>query len=217
VDQVALPYRIALVALLIVGALWFVALRPKGASSDGAQPTATAPGTTGLANDVTKAQGAVSASQASAARTEAAAGQASEATGSTSTSTSTSTSGAAPRAATGGSDLLAGVGTADPSRPLLRAVSRGRVAVLLFWNSKGSDDRAVRRAVLHLDRRHGKVLTRVIPLSRVGRYEAITRGVDVQGSPTVLVLNATGKVRSIVGYTTGAEIGQLVSDMGAGR
>jgi hypothetical protein len=202
VDQVALPYRIALVALLLVAALWFVALRPKG-GTDTTTPTANAPGVTGLANDVDKAQTAAGTNT----------------TPTTSTNTTGTTSTGAPStpttpAATPQSDLLTGVGANDPSRPLLEAVDKGRVAVMLFWNSNGTDDRAVRRAVLDVNRRGGKVLTRVIPISRVGRYEAITRGASIQGSPTVVVINRDGIARTIAGFTTTPEISQIVSDLG---
>lgn len=199
-SQVSLPYRIAIVALLVVAALWFVALRPKGDSSDTDQGTA-APGVTGLANDVEKAKQA--------------AGQTTSTPSGTTTSTpSTTPSQSGNGATTPTKNLLDGVGTSDPSRPVLQAVSEGRVAVMLFWNSKGSDDRAVRRTVLRLDTHRGKVLTRVVPVSEVGRYEAITRGAEVQGSPTVVVINSEGQARTINGFTTGAEIEQMVSDLG---
>lgn len=41
-DQLALPYRIALAAVAVIGVVWFVALRPKGASDEPATPTPAA-------------------------------------------------------------------------------------------------------------------------------------------------------------------------------
>jgi hypothetical protein len=56
VAQLALPYRIALIAVLAACALWFVALRPKAEATDStplpAPSAATAPGTKGLASAV---------------------------------------------------------------------------------------------------------------------------------------------------------------------
>ena len=53
-----------------------------------------------------------------------------------------------------------------------------------------------------------------MPIGDVGRYEAITRGVQVLESPTVLVIGAGGKARAITGYTQPKEIDQAVSDIG---
>src|SRR5262249_18432772 len=73
VEQLSLPYRIALVALVVVGGLWFVVLRPKSGGEATTPPATTAPGVTGLKNDVDKAKGAVATSNAAAAGSEAAA------------------------------------------------------------------------------------------------------------------------------------------------
>jgi hypothetical protein len=207
VEQISLPYRVALVALVVVGGLWFAVLRPKPASEPA---STTAPGVTGLANDVDKAKDAVDASNKSAAATEAAA----NAVGGEGTSTAPSSGGTAaqPDATAKGSepgladDAVAG----DPSKAVLTAVDDGKVAVLLFWNRKAPDDRATRRALRDIHLHHGKVITRAIPISDVGKYEAITRGAQVLESPTVLVIGAGGKARAITGYTQVKEIDELV-------
>ena len=105
---------------------------------------------------------------------------------------------------------------ADPSAPLLRALDRNRAVVLLFWNRHGSDDRAVRQAAESLDRRHGRVVVKVVPVASVGRYTAITKGVQVLESPTVLVIAPGGKARAIAGLTAKPELDQVVADMLAG-
>ena len=85
-EQISLPYRIALVALVVVGGLWFTVLRPKPES---ASKSSTAPGVTGLANDVTKAKDAANASNAANA-----------AAGADATSTTQTPTSAAPQAGT---------------------------------------------------------------------------------------------------------------------
>jgi hypothetical protein len=235
VEQLSLPYRIALVALLVVGALWFVVLRPKSGSE--ATPAATpAPGVTGLANDVSKAKGAVDASNAGAARTDAAAnavGSAGSAAKSTATKPAATAKPAKPAAAAKPAKPKAAAKPAlkpapkpakpgladdaapgDPSRPLLADVDAGKVVVVLFWNKDGSDDRATRSALRAVDRHHGKVVATAIPVSDVGKYEAITRGAQILESPTVLIIGAGGKARAITGYTEASEINQAVSDIG---
>lgn len=213
VAQLSLPYRIALVALLVVGGLWFAVLRPKSADTPTPTP-ATAPGATGLGNAVDKAKGAVDASNAAADKTTDAVdavGGAGTATGTPGTAATPSTTAAAKPARPGlADDAVAG----DPSKPVLAAVDSGKVAVLLFWNKKASDDRATRDALSAIDRHKGEVVTRAIPIGQVGKYEAITRGAQVLESPTVLVIGAGGKARSIVGYTQASEIDELVGVVG---
>ena len=110
--------------------------------------------------------------------------------------------------------LAADAAPGDPSRPLLASVDAGKVVVVLFWNKNASDDRATRRGLRSIDLHGGKVVASAVPIGDVGRYEAITRGVQVLESPTVLVIGAGGKARAITGYTQAKEIDQAVSDIG---
>jgi hypothetical protein len=190
VEQISLPYRVAIVALVVVGGLWFAVLRPKPASTS---KSSAAPGVTGLANDVSKAKGAVDASNASAA-------------GGTAAQPGATAKGSAPAKPGLADDAVDG----DPSKAVLTAVDEGKVAVVLFWNDKASDDRATRRALRDVDLHHGKVVTRAVPIGDVGKYEAITRGAQVLESPTVLVIGAGGKARAITGYTQAKEIDEVV-------
>ena len=195
-EKLSLPYRVALVALLAVGVLWFVMLRPK---TGGEPAPTTAPGVTGLATDVAKAKGAVDAANGATTAPPAAAPSAPPA--------------AAKAAAPPKPGLAADAAPGDPSKPILAQVDKGKVAVVLFWNDKASDDRATREALRAVDRHRGKVVTTAIPVRDVGRYDAITRGAQVLESPTVLVIGAGGKARAITGYTQAKEIDQAVSDI----
>jgi hypothetical protein len=216
VDKISLPFRILLVVFLVFAVLWFVVLRPKPVG-DVAPAATPAPGVTGLSNATDKAQGAVDASNASAARNEAAA----NAVGGSSTTTkpsATTAKPAAPSAAKPAKPAAPGLADDaapnDPSRPLLASVDAGKVVVLLFWNKNASDDRATRQGLRSVDLHHGKVVASAVPVADVGRYDAITRGAQVLESPTVLVIGAGGKAREITGYTQAKEIDQAVSDIG---
>jgi hypothetical protein len=233
VDKISLPFRIVLIVALVFAVMWFLVLRPKPAA-DG-EPAATPPGVTGLAHDVAKANKAVDASNAAAARREAAA----NAVGGSSTTATTKPSATAAKPGTTSATakptkaakpakpvapavvakpakpgLADDAAPGDPSRPLLASVDAGKVVVVLFWNKNASDDRATRRALRAIDLHGGKVVASAVPIGDVGRYEAITRGVQVLESPTVLVIGAGGKARSITGYTQAKEIDQTVSDIG---
>src|SRR5690349_12783165 len=98
VDQLTPPFRIAIVGLLAVVAVWFVALRPKGG---GESASTTAPGVTGLANDVNSAKKAV----------ERANGTATATTPTTGGSSSTTTPASKAK-----QDLASNAAPGDPSR-----------------------------------------------------------------------------------------------------
>lgn len=216
-EQLSRPYKIALGAMFVLALAWFTVLKPSSAESVAAPPpplTAPAklPGQQGLATAVTKAKGAVATSTAAAAATERAADAASQTsapakpTPATGATGATGTTGAAGRTPSPPKP-------ADASAPLLRELRQGKVAVLLFF-SKGSDDSAVRRALLTADRHAGKVSVRAVPIARVGDYAAIIRGVPVAESPTVLVVGADRRARTLVGFVDTRSIDQLVGDVG---
>lgn len=204
-DQISPPFRIAIVAMLAVCALWFTVLKPKDPGTDTAASDPTAPGATGLSNDVTAAKGAAAKSDAANAKVQAATGGVEAKTGTTGTATAPAT--AKPKA-----DTTSKAKTTDASAPLLRALDRKDTVVLLFWNRRGSDDRAVRRAVRATARHHGHVVVKAAPVAQVARYGAITSGVQVLQSPTVLVIGPDHKARAVTGFTTKSELDQVVSD-----
>jgi hypothetical protein len=216
VDQISPPFRIALVAMFAVCALWFTVLKPKDPAA--ATPTPTAPGVTGLGKDVDAAKGAAAASDAANAKVQAATGGTSAASGTATAAKKAAPAGqsaAAPAttaAAKPKAKAKAKAATRDASAPLLHALDAKHAVVLVFWNRRGSDDRAVRRAVSAIDRHDGKVVVKVAPVAAVGRYEAITRDVQVLQSPTVLVIGPDRKARAIVGFTTTGELDQAVGD-----
>ncbi len=71
----------------------------------------------------------------------------------------------------------------------------------------------MRSALRAVPRRDGRLVVKTSPISRLGRYEAITRGVKVLAAPTVLVIGPGPSARAITGFTTTAEINQAVSEM----
>jgi hypothetical protein len=111
--------------------------------------------------------------------------------------------------------------TAAPASPLdgaiVRDIRAGKVVVVLFWNPQGADDIATRGAIRGLDRHSGKVAVHVVPISRVGRYPAITKGVTIAQSPTTLVIGRKRQTRAIAGLSEPTELSQAVGDALAGR
>jgi len=233
VSQISLPFRVALIAMLAVCAVWFTVLRPKSPAAD--VPLPAAPGTTGLAKDVAAAKGAATASDAANSRVQDATGGSTAKsalkparTAGAKATAKPATAKAAPAATPAADAAPAANPTAkaapaasaktatDPSAPLLRALDRNRAVVLLFWNRRGSDDRAARQAAQSVDRHHGRVVVKVVPVASVGRYTAITKGVQILEAPTVLVIAPGGKARAIAGLTSTPELNQAVADVLAG-
>ncbi|MDQ3740444.1 MAG: hypothetical protein M3320_04625 [Actinomycetota bacterium] len=216
-SQVSLPMRIALVVTLAFSAIWMVVLKPKPPEAAPAPtpPAQTASPQSAPGKAAAQAQEAVGASQESAQQHEKAAG----AVGSES-ATGSGPATAKPQAATKAEQAKTGPAaeiekaTSDklskPAQAVLTDLVEGKVAVLLFWDKRLSDDRAVHAAVKGLDRRGGKVGVHVAPIGDLAQFEPITRGVPVVTSPTVIVIDRTGKARSVGGLSVPGELEELV-------
>ena len=118
-----------------------------------------------------------------------------------------------------GAKLRAPVPSRATSSPtaVRAAIARGKVVVLLFWNPLGADDQLVRDELTHVSSHGGRALIVTAPVREVSRFSAVTRGLEVLQSPTVLVLDHTRHARMLAGYTDRAEIGQSVSAAIAAR
>jgi hypothetical protein len=186
-DQVLRPMLIALVATVALGAVWLVALGHKS-SEIAATPAAPVKAIA----KARKASAAPAKAAAAKARTKAAAAPAKA---------------AAPH--------ISAASTRDAA--VVRDLHSGKVVVMLFWNAKATDDVATRDAVRALNRHGGNVAVHIVPISRVGEYESITRGVTINQSPTTLVIDRNHRTRPIVGLTERGELTQAVDDALAGR
>jgi hypothetical protein len=120
--------------------------------------------------------------------------------------------------------------------PVERALKEGKVAVILFWNPKGSDDIAVNEelrlleAIHHLIRplvrepqvrraveRSGLELTKkfaafVATASEVSAFGSITRGVQVQATPAIVIVNKQGQATVLPGLQDAYSIEQAIDE-----
>jgi hypothetical protein len=210
VSQVSLPMRIALGATLAFLAVWAVALRPKPVPTAPA-PTPPAGAQSAPGKAAEQAQQAAGASQDAADKHETAAG--SDASAASAPAKAPTRSGEQGAKQPGPAiDLKKAVGenTSKPAAAVLRDVAGGKVAVLLFWDRRLSDDRAVHTAVKGLSRRGGKVAVHIAPIARLAKFESITRGVPVVTSPTVMIIDRAGHARSVGGLSVPSELEELV-------
>jgi hypothetical protein len=217
VSQISPPIRILLVSAVAFMAAWMLFLRP-GTDAEVTTPPAAAPapntqtGAPAVSQPgkiAESAQGAVDATNDKLGKVEAADGSAAApATGSaTGTGTKPATKSANGAAPAAGAMDLAGL-----PKPVAKAVKNDKVLVLLFWNDKSADDRAVRRELRRVDRWDGEVVVQAAPIKSVSRYGRVTRGADVQQSPTVVVVDRNLKAERLVGYVDRPTIDQAVVD-----
>ena len=95
---------------------------------------------------------------------------------------------------------------------VLHALADHKVVVLLFWSPKAAEDKAVRKALGGIDRHKNKVLAHAAHVKRIAAYGQITRGADVEQSPTVVIIDRNRKVETLVGYVDRVTIDQAVTD-----
>jgi hypothetical protein len=96
--------------------------------------------------------------------------------------------------------------------PVKRALDADKVVVLLFWNARGSEDRAVKGAVDGISRRNGKVAVLTDTPRNVSRYTRVTGSEPVTQTPTVVVIDRGNNGRVASGYVDEASVEQLVVD-----
>ena len=186
-----------------------------------------APGVEGLTRAVAKAHEAAATAQQNATQLQKKSEQASSASPSSSSSSSAAPSTSATKPSTSGSatkstepttTTKSSAGTAghvkvsSRQRSAEAALKKGDVVVLLFWDSHGSDDMAVHKAVQSVNGEH-KVFTSQAPSNLVAAYGSITRGVQVYGTPTLLIVNPKGKTITLTGLQDAYAIRQAIAEI----
>jgi hypothetical protein len=213
VSQISPPIRIVLVVAVAFMAAYMLFLRPKeeaipappapAPNVQTSEPAVSQPGKVAEA-----AQGAVDASNAQLQAQEGVDGVDAGEAGAT-----TATGNATPATEAPAADAAAAaVDVTGLPAPVAKAIADDKVLVLLFWNGKSADDRAVRAAVRRVDDWNGRVATHVAPIKTISRYGRIARGAEVEQSPTVVVVDPELRAETLVGYADTPTIEQAVVD-----
>jgi hypothetical protein len=126
----------------------------------------------------------------------------------------------------------------SPARQVLveDALHEGKIAVILFWNPKGVDDTIVNYELKLLEAVHHLIKAQprtpqlrkeleasglelekrfaafVSTASQVASYGSITRGVQVYGTPTVLIVSKSGKTMVLTGLQDAFSIEQAIDE-----
>jgi hypothetical protein len=252
--QLSRPYQIALAAIGVLAAVWFVALRGHSGSGGGSsvpapQPAApapkaaspapsspSAPGVAGLTRAIEKARGSVKESERNAKQLQQKSAEASSPS-STGAPSASSTGGtrpspthksAAPTRTAPGATTHSPGGHATPSHVGVPArqvrvegeLKRGNTVVVLFWNPKGADDRAVRGQLLGLKEverifrapQSQRYVLEQAGAKEVGSFGTFTRAVQVYQTPTILIILPNGKTTTMTGLVDAYAIAQAISD-----
>ena len=215
-SQISPPVRIVAVVAIAFLAIYMVALRPKSSTPSPAPATPTPagnvhtgkPAVTQFGKAVQQAQGAKNATEKQMQGEAQSAGAPADSSTSTKSGSTSATRSTTSQATT----TVSAVDVKHLPRPVAKAVRRHKVLSLLFWNGRSTDDHMVRAAFRHVLRFHGAVYTRVAPLHSIARYGRITRGADLEQSPTVVVVDRHLKATTLVGYVDADTINQAVVD-----
>ena len=222
-SQISPPIRILLVCAVAFMAAWMLFLRPKtesGAPAASTPVTAAPPVEAGGDKASSLAGKAVEkANEATAtqdARAEELAGGVGETAAAPATNNATAVTQPADAAqpVQGTPAKLNKKEVAAGGLPLrvLHALGDRKVVVILFWQPRAAEDKAVRKALAGIDRHHKKVLVHATHIKRVASFQQITRGAEVEQSPTVVVIDRNRQVTSLVGYVDRQTIDQAVTD-----
>jgi hypothetical protein len=205
VSQISPPIRILLVLAVAVLGAYMLFLRPKPEEIPPVEPADTSVSEPGKVRDA--AEDAVDAANGQLSEQESVDGvdKGEAASGSATKKENGSTPGAA--AATTPAEDLKGL-----PAPVRKAIRKDKVLVVLFWNEKSPDDRAVRKSLRDFPTRDGRVFVHTAPLTRISRYGRIARGVSVEQSPTVVVADRELQAETLVGYVDRTTINQAVTD-----
>jgi len=211
VSQISPPIRIVLVCAIGFLGAYMLFLRPKTEVTPPADPApnvqTSAPAVSQPGKVAEAAQGAVEAANGQLQSQESVDGVDAEESASGASTTTKTTDPAATAAAAATSADLAGL-----PKPVARAIRKQQVLVLLFWNGKSADDKAVHAALKKVDRWDGRVSVQTASIKKISKYGRIARGVDVEQSPTVVVADTQLRAETLVGYVDAETIDQSVVD-----
>jgi hypothetical protein len=215
VSQISPPVRILLAGAIIFLAAWFTVLRPKSGASVApvATPaaTVTAKPTDAFGKAVAKAKGAVAQSNAASARDG----------GETQTQAQTQAqSGSTAKAAP------AQPAIAIPAKVLatlpedVAHALRARDTIVLGVIADGAtdirpladDDRYVRGALDHVNRYDGHVFVKRVPVGSLARYAPLVGDLEVNQTPSIVVIDGKLQGTVLAGYVDQATINQAIAD-----
>jgi hypothetical protein len=88
-----------------------------------------------------------------------------------------------------------------------------KTVLILFWNPKGADDVAVHNEVPAVQRKlGGRIAVHYASASQVGAYGTVTHTIQVNQTPTLLIVNHKGQTTVLTGLTDAFAIEQAIRE-----
>ena len=198
-SQISPPMRIVLAVAIVFAAAYMLVLKPKD------EEVAPAPATPVPAAEAGGPEASTSLGQAVEGAREAA--------GTAGTETAPGTTQAAPEqpgTATPPEEPAADGALAELPKWLRDSMDR-KVVAILFTNDRSADDRRTATA-LRKSYDPGNVVHRIVPIKKIADYGAVAEGVDVQQSPTLMVIARDRSAQALVGYSSLDTVNQAIVD-----
>lgn len=224
------PFQVVLAVFALLVALWFVALRAHNSESNTGSSTSqpAKPAThnqSGAEGGAQKTTGHTTATEPSA--THASTGKAG-ATHTKETHASTSQAGTAhastgqtgsvehtATASKGAAKQATSTSSAPAQREVEHELSQDKTVLILFWNQRAVEDRAVRNELQAVQRKLGKkVAVHYAHAKQVGEFGSVTHAVQVSQTPTLLIVNPKGQTSTRTGLIDAFAIEQAVREAG---
>lgn len=88
------------------------------------------------------------------------------------------------------------------------------MVLLLFWNPQGTDDTVVHSALRQVQAadRGQRLAVHEAPASQVASFGSVTRGVQVYSTPTLFVIDKSGKAIVLTGAQDSFSIEQAIEE-----
>lgn len=204
-DRVSRPLIGLLVATVAVFALWIIALKPSSSSNS----SSGGPSTSALQSAIASAHQAVTTSNNAGARDGAP----------VTTTPATSATPAATQAQTAAAEATIKLANATNHRVgvVTAALRAHKVLALLFYNPAATDDLAVKQELKTVPTHGRRVVKLAAPVGELARYAVVSNQIPVSFSPTLVLIDRSGRASTIVGFADRFEIAQRVTDALATR
>jgi len=103
--------------------------------------------------------------------------------------------------------------TLSPEAQVQAQLKAGKTVLILFWNPHGAEDAAVHGelpAVQH--KLGGKIAVHYATAGQVGEYGTVTHSVQVNQTPTLVIVNPHGQATVLTGLTDAFAIEQAIGE-----
>lgn len=101
----------------------------------------------------------------------------------------------------------------SPEAQVQAQLKAGKTVLILFWNPHGAEDAAVHGELPAVQRKlGGKIAVHYATAGQVGEYGTVTHSVQVNQTPTLVIVNPRGQATVLTGLTDAFAIEQAIGE-----